>query len=137
MADLEEYGFDLKKMTTRIDNYEEFREKVTHISSKVFDFLSDKVQRDYAKARCHPMVEKYVHPHVKYFWDFYPFILIAKQFALLFDCILCPCFWWCWFPITIFCSIPWNVFCFTFCFFPCWGVHFCTLPCSFCCAATI
>ena len=65
-------------MTTRIDNYEEFREKVLNISQKTFDFLADKVSKDYAKARCHPMVEKHLHPVVQYFWDFYPFNLIAR-----------------------------------------------------------
>ena len=51
-------------MSSNIDNYEEFREKVLNISQKTFDFLADKVSKDYAKARCHPLVENHLHPYV-------------------------------------------------------------------------
>ena len=64
LGDLEEYGFDLKNYRHKIDNYEEFREKVLTIGEKGFKSVSDKISQDYAKARCNPMVEKYLHPYV-------------------------------------------------------------------------
>ena len=64
LGDLEEYGFDLKNMSHNIDNYEEFREKILSIGDKGFSLVRNKVSSDYAKARCHPMVEKYLHPYV-------------------------------------------------------------------------
>ena len=64
LGDLEEYGFDLKNYRHKIDNYEEFREKVLVIGEKGYKSVSDKISQDYAKARCNPMVEKYLHPYV-------------------------------------------------------------------------
>ena len=137
-----EYGFDVKGAKcggrpcfdfAKFESTEQMREKYRVLGHRITNSALD----HYERAKCHPLVQKHIHPVVQFFWwRLFPFNWFLGYIG---DCTTLVCLPFAFIP-CIFCElfvvVPWNGFCFVL-LFPIVCLMCITFPCLCYCACLI
>ena len=136
IGDLEEYGFNYKKMEFSLENVQQLITNMVELQKKITEVLVKKVSSDWNQAQCYPEVRRNITPRVQFVWNMFPLNHILGALGLALNVILLPCIP-CWGPCMLLCGLPWNLFWYGCVMLPLIVIFFGTLPCVTCFACCL